>query len=130
MEWYWFQLLMLLDGSLIQKERRGKKMKLYRIECHRDSNLTVTTWTTNIETAKQNYEKVKAAWYDDEAYEDDTIQLVEIDVPEEVLEEFEDEPKILQEEVICIDPDNEDEDGYVSSYWHMKIGNKVRKDEL
>lgn len=107
-------------------------MKLYRVECHRDSDLTVTDWTTDVNKAKQDYGKQKDSWYDDEdkVYEDDTIQLVEIDVPEEVLEEFEDEPKILQEEVICIDPDNEDEDGYVSSYWHMKIGNKVRKDEL
>lgn len=106
-------------------------MKLYRVECHRDSDFSRTNWTTDIEKAKQDYDKEKEDWYDDEAYEDDTIQLVEIEVPEEVFEEFEDDSTILQEEVLCIDPDDEEEDGYVSSYWHTKIEMKAGKnDEL
>lgn len=100
--------------------KENKKMKLYRIECHRESDIFRTSWTTDVEKAKQDYEKEKEDWYDDEAYEDDTIQLVEIDVPEEVFKEFEEDSTVLQEEVIAIDPDDEDEDGYVSSYWHTK----------
>lgn len=46
-------------------------------------------------------------------------------------EEFEDDSTTLKEEVLCIDPDDEDEDGYVSSYWHIKIEMEVgKKDEL
>ena len=100
-------------------------MKLYRVESHRDSDFSRTNWTTDIEKAKQDYEKEKEDWYDDEAYEDDTIQLVEIEVPEEVFEEFEDDSTILKEEVLCIDPDDKDQDGYVSSYWHTKIEMKA-----
>ncbi|PZL73739.1 hypothetical protein CI088_08040 [Enterococcus plantarum] len=106
-------------------------MKLYRVECYRDSDFSTTYWTTDLNKAKQDYDKQKDAWYDEEAYEDDTIELVEIDVPEEVFEEFEDDSTTLKEEVLCIDPDDEDEDGYVSSYWYLKIEMEAgKKDEL
>ncbi|OTN83884.1 hypothetical protein A5819_003703 [Enterococcus sp. 7E2_DIV0204] len=106
-------------------------MKLYRVERHGEFGFSRTYWTTELEAAKQDYEKEKEDWYDDEVYEDDTIQLVEIEVPEEVFEEFEDDSTTLQEEVMCIDPDDEEQDGYVSSYWHTKIEMKAGKnDEL
>lgn len=88
--------------------------------------------TTDLTTAKKEYKDLKDTWHDNEqVYEDDQINLVEIDVPEEVFEEFEDDSTTLKEEVLCIDPDDEDEDGYVSYYWYLKIEMEAgKKDEL
>lgn len=96
-------------------------MKLYRVEGRRNSDVTVTDWTTELAIGKKKYADMKDTWHDDEqAYEDDSITLVVIDVPEEVYEEFEDDSIILQKHVLCIDTDDEDEEGYVSSFWSNK----------
>lgn len=34
-------------------------MKLYRVECHKESDFSTTYWTTELEKAKQDYEKQK-----------------------------------------------------------------------
>lgn len=97
-------------------------MKLYRVECHRDSDVTVTDWTTDLTIAKKKYKDLKDTWHDDEqAYEDDVISLIEIDVPEEIFDEFEEESDTLKEEVICVEPDD-DEEGSVYSFWHVRVG--------
>lgn len=90
-------------------------MKLYRVELTRNMDFEAGDWSSDLAVTKKDYEKRKDEFHEEDyAYEDDQIALVTIDVPEEVIEEFERDTEVLQKEVVCIEPE---EDGTISWYW-------------
>ncbi|WP_321386430.1 hypothetical protein [uncultured Enterococcus sp.] len=90
-------------------------MKLYRVEITHDTDFEPGEWSSDLATVKKEYAEKRSSFdEEDYAYEDDSLAIVAIEVPEEVIEEFERDTEVLQKEVVALEPE---EDGYTSWYW-------------
>lgn len=87
-------------------------MKFYRYESSKDTG----DWTESVSRANNEYENEKDYLMSDEPDEDDYVNLVTIDIPDELISELEDERHVLKQARIMLDPDREDEDPRTDGY--------------
>ncbi|EKD5198966.1 DNA-directed RNA polymerase subunit delta [Enterococcus faecalis] len=87
-------------------------MKLYRYE----SSQNTGRWTESIIQANKEFEEEKDYLMSNEPEEDETVKLVSIEIPYDLIDELEDESKEVKQAILIHDPDRSDEnpreDGY------------------
>ncbi|EOV3185512.1 DNA-directed RNA polymerase subunit delta [Enterococcus faecalis] len=92
-------------------------MKLYRYESSKHTGL----WTENKGQANKEFEEEKEYLMADEPDEDETVKLVTIEVPDDLICELEDESQEVKQAILMHDPDcleeNPREDGYDFDYY-------------
>ncbi|WP_429951342.1 DNA-directed RNA polymerase subunit delta [Enterococcus sp. AZ101] len=105
-------------------------MKFYRYESSKNTG----NWTENFGQAVKEYESEKEYLMADEPNEDENVKLVFIEVPDDLIDELEDESKELKSATIIHDPDMIDEDprkdGYDFDYyaaWSDDVTKRLEK---
>ena len=92
-------------------------MKLYRYE----SSQNTGRWTESLIQATKEFEEEKDYLMADDPEEDETVKLVSIEVPDDLIDELEDESKEVIQAVLMHDPDCLDEnprdDGWDFDYY-------------
>ncbi|EOA8287940.1 DNA-directed RNA polymerase subunit delta [Enterococcus faecalis] len=92
-------------------------MKLYRYESSKNTG----HWTESKGQANKEFEEEKDYLMADEPDEDETVKLVSIEVPDDLIDELEDESKEVKQAVLMHDPDCLDEnprdDGWDFDYY-------------
>lgn len=92
-------------------------MKLYRYESSRNTG----RWTESLIQATKEFEEEKDYLMADDPEEDETVKLVSIEVPDDLIDELEDESKEVKQAVLMHDPDCLDEnprdDGWDFDYY-------------
>ncbi|EHB5084574.1 DNA-directed RNA polymerase subunit delta [Enterococcus faecalis] len=87
-------------------------MKLYRYESSKNTG----PWTESLIQANKEYEEEKDYLMADDPDEDETVKLVSIEIPDDLIDELEDESKEVKQAILMPDPDRSDEnpreDGY------------------
>lgn len=92
-------------------------MKLYRYESSKNTG----RWRTIPSEADKEYEEVKDYLMADEPDEDDWVRLRSIEIPDDLIDELEDEPGLIKQTCLIRDPeridDNPRDEGYDFDYW-------------
>lgn len=92
-------------------------MKLYRYKSSKNTG----RWRTTLFEAEKDYEEEKDWLMGNEADEDEHVQLESIEIPEGIIDELEDEPKVIKQTCLIRDPtridDNPRDEGYEFDYW-------------
>ncbi|EGO7726127.1 DNA-directed RNA polymerase subunit delta, partial [Enterococcus faecalis] len=76
-------------------------MKLYRYE----SSQNTGRWTESIIQANKEFEEEKDYLMSNEPEEDETVKLVSIEIPYDLIDELEDESKEVKQAILIHDPD-------------------------
>ncbi|EGS7979349.1 DNA-directed RNA polymerase subunit delta [Enterococcus faecalis] len=107
-------------------------MKLYRYE----SSQNTGRWTESLIQATKEFEEEKDYLMADDPEEDETVKLVSIEVPDDLIDELEDESKELKQAILIHDParldENPREDGYDFDYyaaWSDDIAKRKEESE-
>ncbi|MCU2270296.1 DNA-directed RNA polymerase subunit delta [Enterococcus faecalis] len=107
-------------------------MKLYRYESSKHTGV----WTESLGQANKEFEDEKEYLMADEPDDDEKVELVSIEIPDELIDELEDESKELKQAILMHDPDRIDEspreDGYDFDYyaaWSDDIAKRKEKAE-
>lgn len=107
-------------------------MKLYRYESSKHTG----AWTESLGQANKEFEDEKEYLMADEPDDDEKVELVSIEIPDELIDELEDESKELKQAILMHDPDRIDEspreDGYDFDYyaaWSDDIAKRKEKAE-
>lgn len=87
-------------------------MKLYRYESSKD----IGSWTESLHRANNEYEDEKDYLMGDDPDEDETVRLVSIEIPDELIWEIEEGCQELRCASIMLDPDRKDEDPREDGY--------------
>ncbi|EGO5149146.1 DNA-directed RNA polymerase subunit delta [Enterococcus faecalis] len=92
-------------------------MKLYRYESSKNTG----PWTESLVQANKEYEEEKDYLMADDPDEDETVKLVSIEVPDELMGELDDDSKEVKQAILMYDPDRLGEsprvDGYDFDYY-------------
>ncbi|NSU22077.1 DNA-directed RNA polymerase subunit delta [Enterococcus faecalis] len=87
-------------------------MKLYRYESLKNTG----SWTESLIQATKEFEDEKDYLIADNPEEDETVKLVSIEIPDDLIDELEDERKELKEAILTHDPDRLDENPRENGY--------------
>ncbi|HAP5226198.1 TPA: DNA-directed RNA polymerase subunit delta [Enterococcus faecalis] len=107
-------------------------MKLYRYE----SSQNTGCWTESLIQATKEFEDEKDYLIADNPEEDETVKLVSIEIPDDLMGELDDESKELKQAILMPDLDRSDEnpreDGYDFDFyaiWSDDIAKRKEKAE-
>ncbi|EHE8534675.1 DNA-directed RNA polymerase subunit delta [Enterococcus faecalis] len=107
-------------------------MKLYRYESSKNTG----PWTESLVQANKEYEEEKDYLMADDPDEDETVKLVSIEVPDELMGELDDDSKEVKQAILMHDPDclgeSPREDGYDFDYyaaWSDDIAKRKEESE-
>lgn len=107
-------------------------MKLYRYE----SSQNTGCWTESLIQATKEFEDEKDYLMADDPDEDETVKIVSIEVPDDLIRELEDKSQEVKQAILIPDPDrleeNPREDGYDFDYyaaWSDDIAKRKEKAE-
>ncbi|EHM3062016.1 DNA-directed RNA polymerase subunit delta [Enterococcus faecalis] len=107
-------------------------MKLYRYE----SSQNTGCWTESLIQATKEFEDEKDYLMADNPEEDETVKLVSIEIPDDLMGELDDESKELKQAILMHDPDRLDEnprdDGYDFDFyaiWSDDIAKRKEESE-
>lgn len=107
-------------------------MKLYRYE----SSQNTGRWTESLIQATKEFEDEKDYLMADDPEEDETVKIVSIEVPDDLIWELEDKSQEVKQTILMPDPDrleeNPREDGYDFDYyadWSDDIAKRKEKAE-
>lgn len=107
-------------------------MKLYRYESSKHTG----SWTESLRQANKEFEDEKEYLMADGPDDDEKVELVSIEIPDELIDELEDKSKELKQTILMPDPDrleeNPREDGYDFDYyaaWSDDIAKRKEKAE-
>ncbi|EGO7616155.1 DNA-directed RNA polymerase subunit delta [Enterococcus faecalis] len=107
-------------------------MKLYRYESSKNTG----HWTGSLIDATKEYEEEKDYLMSNDPDEDETVKLVSIEMPDDLIDELEDESKELKQAILIHDParldENPREDGYDFDYyaaWSDDIAKRKEESE-
>ena len=107
-------------------------MKLYRYE----SSQNTGRWTESLIRATKEFEEEKDCLMSNDPEEDETVKLVSIEVPDDLIWELEDKSQEVKQAILMPDPDrleeNPREDGYDFDYyaaWSDDIAKRKEKAE-
>ncbi|EOB3445295.1 DNA-directed RNA polymerase subunit delta [Enterococcus faecalis] len=107
-------------------------MKLYRYESSQNTGY----WTESLIQATKEFEDEKDYLMADNPEEDETVKLVSIEIPDDLMGELDDESKELKQAILMHDPDRLDEnprdDGYDFDFyaiWSDDIAKRKEESE-
>ncbi|HAP5574732.1 TPA: DNA-directed RNA polymerase subunit delta [Enterococcus faecalis] len=87
-------------------------MKLYRYESSKNTG----RWTESLIQATKEFEDEKEYLIADNPEEDETVKLVSIEIPDDLIDELESESEEVKQAILIHDPDRLDENPRENGY--------------